>query len=219
MKKNKTINELTIDEYRGYFEDILGSQVRKGFGEDKMLVHVVYQPPKLELNHEQVSTDTYLLFKDYKYVEVLEQTYKQSRTYNYAGYINGYHSHIIMREADFKLIREELSDLNIKDILVYTLDGLMCYLQKQVGFTYTRLLPTLNLPNKITEVISNEMKEKPSTAEPIKAIPNKVTKKLTASELIMAAFRIVKKIVSFIKNTIIIPVCKGFTDTKYISDS
>jgi hypothetical protein len=165
------INELTQSpqEFREYFTDVFNSHVRTTFDKDDVLMFITYTPCELTLNHKEVSDKTAELFNGFKYIEVLEQNFKTNKVYNYSEYIDGFHSHILIRESDYKLIKSKLKNYDILAKLVYDLNNLInVYLRKQAGATNNRLLPTKHIPLPESEPISNRS-EKTS----IEAIPER----------------------------------------------
>lgn len=142
----KKLTELTPKEYYNYFNDCLTSLISRTFSNDKALVFLSYQPTEHTLDPAHVMEDTNVLFHQNRYIEVIERTFKTSRLYNDGGYTDGFHSHIIMTEAEYNIIKDQISDLDIVAKLVYNLNGLINYLSKQAGTTYHRLLPKRNIP-------------------------------------------------------------------------
>ncbi len=148
--------ELTSNEFNGYCKDVLKVLMKNTFSPEDELLFVTYQPQKLTLTANEVREYTNKLFYRYKYVEVIEQTFKSKKglRYNYGAYINGYHSHLLIKKSDYNKIKEHLEGINIVDKVIYDLDGLTeRYLVKQAGITYNRLLPTNNIPTpQLSEV-------------------------------------------------------------------
>lgn len=108
---------------------------------------VTYTPCELTLNYKEVSDKTAELFNQFKYIEVLEQNFQTNKVYNYSEYIDGFHSHILIRESDYKLIKSKLKNYDIVAKLAYDLNNLInVYLRKQAGATNNRLLPTKHAP-------------------------------------------------------------------------
>ncbi len=160
-------NEVTQSpqEFREYFTDILNSYVRTTFDKDEVLIFVTYTPYELTLNHKEVSDKTAELFKGCKYVEVLEQNFKTSKRYNYSEYIDGFHSHLIMRASDFKLVQSKLKSYNIVGKVIYDFDNLInVYLRKQAGATRNRLFPIKHIPLDEVEPVSSLQHEMPTEA-------------------------------------------------------
>jgi len=145
-------SELPLEKYRKVFGDYLEYYVRNTFNSDKRgLLFVTYQPKGIRLNPMDVIEKTKELFGRFAYVEVIEQTYKISNLHKVAGFINGYHSHILIKESDYKTIEDQLKGLDIKAVRIWGLDGIYNYLSKQAGLVHTRILPIQNLPALINE--------------------------------------------------------------------
>lgn len=110
------------------------------------MVFVTYQPDTLTLTFDEVAEHTREMYGKFKYIEVIEQTFKVSKRYNTAGYIDGYHSHIIMLKSDYLLVSDKYNSLDIKAKRVYYMDGLIEYLSKQAGVNPNQPLPMRNIP-------------------------------------------------------------------------
>ncbi|HRG57492.1 MAG TPA: hypothetical protein PK323_00960 [Bacteroidia bacterium] len=137
----------TAREYNGHFSDLLNSFINRVFKPDDVLLFVTYQPNNLTFDPNEVSKVTKHFFGDYAYVEVLEQTFKKSNRYNYSNYIDGYHSHFFIKQSDYKLVENQLKDLDIQAKIVYDRFGLTeRYLIKQKGLTGDRDEPIINIP-------------------------------------------------------------------------
>ena len=148
------LSKLSNSEYRYYFNDILNYLVRKTFEPNERLMFVTYQPKELTLDFKIVAEHTYNLFGAFNYVEVLEQTYLAKNILKMGHLINGYHSHILIRESDYLIVEPKLKGLklNIVSKFTYNLSGLTDgYLLKQAGVTYNRVLPTQNIPTIIEQ--------------------------------------------------------------------
>jgi hypothetical protein len=148
------VRKQTEQEYYGYSKDVLGSLIRSTFNMTDELVFITYQPAKQQLDHKQVTEQTYQLFGQIKYVEVIEQTFKVSKIYNSGAYIDSYHSHLIAKASDYNAIKNKLDGLGIVTKFVYDIEGLKQYLTKQAGNNYNRILPTQNIPIAVKETIS-----------------------------------------------------------------
>lgn len=133
-------------QFRQYFREWLDKYIRNLFNVNDVLVFVTYQPPKPEWSSAKVIEHTQQLFGAVRHITVIEQTFKKSNMYNYADYIDGYHSHLVMTESDYDSIKHQLVGHDIVAKVVYNLDGLKYYLTKQSGDTYNRTLPILNIP-------------------------------------------------------------------------
>ena len=170
--------KLTSIEFNGYCKDVLKVLMKNTFSPEDELLFVTYQPQKLTLTANEVKEYTYKLFYRYKYVEVIEQTFKSKKglRYNYGAYINGYHSHVLIKKSDYYKIKENLEGFNFVDKVVYDLDGLTeRYLVKQAGITYNRLLPTNNIPTpQLSE--GKEITTKTVTAQIVRQVKLTVLK-------------------------------------------
>jgi hypothetical protein len=133
-------------QFKQHFREWLDKYIRDLFNINDVLVFVTYQPPKPEWSSAKVIEHTQELFGGVKHVTVIEQTFEKSNMYNYADYIDGYHSHLIMTESDYDSIKHQLVGHDIVAKAVYNLEGLKYYLTKQAGDTYNRGLPLQNIP-------------------------------------------------------------------------
>lgn len=140
------VTKQTPYQFKQYFREWLDKYIRDTFNVNDILVFVTYQPPQPEWSSAKVIEHTQQLFGSLKYVAVIEQTYEKSNMYNYADYIDGYHSHLIMTESDYDSIKHDLTEHDIVANVVFDLDGLKYYLTKQAGDRYNRTLPILNIP-------------------------------------------------------------------------
>lgn len=144
-------------QFKQYFREWLDKYIRILFNVNDVLVFVTYQPPKPEWSSTKVIEHTNQLFGGVKHVVVIEQTFEKSNMYNYADYIDGYHSHLIMTESDYDSIKHELTGHDIVAKVVYDLEGLKYYLTKQAGDTHNWTLPILNMPiNKSEPILAPE---------------------------------------------------------------
>ena len=150
---------LTDSEYHGVYQDTFDVLVKNTFVTNDILVFLTYQPEVLTLDSNQVTGHTHQLLCQFPYLEVLEQNFKYNNLYNYGEYIDGFHSHIIIRECDYKrLSKQQLSGLDIVAKVVWDLDRLINkYLSKQAGQTRSRLLPTSHIPRVSFETISEKI--------------------------------------------------------------
>ncbi len=163
---------LTNSEYRGVFQDRFNRIVRNTFEVNDVLLFVTYQPKKLTLDYHEVTGHTHQLLKTFPYLEVLEQNFKYNNLYNYGEYVDGYHSHIIIKEGDYhRLSEQQLDGIDIVAKVVWDLERLINeYLSKQAGQTYHRLLPESHIPISSAETVSETI--------------NQVTKAILAKVLI-----------------------------------
>ena len=141
-------------QFKQYFREWLEKYIRDTFNVNDVLIFITYQPPKPEWSSEKIIERTQQLFDGVKHVVVIEQTFEKSNMYNYADYIDGYHSHLIMTESDYDSVKHQLAGHDIVTKVVYDLDGLKYYLTKQAGDTYNMTLPILNMPINNSERIS-----------------------------------------------------------------
>lgn len=151
------LSKLSAKEYKGYFTDYLEYLVRNTFDIIDRLMFVTYQPTELTLSDTDVVEHTKYLFGDLPYVEVLEQTFVSSGLLKCGHLIDGYHSHLLIRESDYLAIKNKIDSLglNIVAKFTYNLDGLISdYLIKQAGTTHLRKLPIQNIPIKKSEPIA-----------------------------------------------------------------
>ncbi len=140
--------EQTPSEFNEHFKDVLECYVKKLFKPKDILLFVTYQPHSLEFDPNAVLDVTKHFFGSYPFVEVLEQTFKTSNRYNYSNYIDGYHSHLIIKESDYDLVKDQLKDLDIVTKVIYDLEGLIKrYLSKQAGIFNDRKDPIINNPD------------------------------------------------------------------------
>lgn len=133
-------------QFKQYFREWLNKYIRDTFNVNDVLMFVTWQPPKPQWSSVKVIEHSQQLFGGVKNVTVIEQTFEKSNMYNYADYIDGYHSHLIMTESDYGIIKHELKGHDVVAKVVYDLEGLKYYLTKQAGDTYNRTLPMLNIP-------------------------------------------------------------------------
>ncbi len=171
----------TLQEHYGYFNDVLNKYMKDAFHPKEVLVFVSFQPAQLTLDATTVAEHTGAMFSDYKYIEVLEQTFNTSNRYNAGGYTDGFHSHIIMREADYKCIEGRLTKYNIVAKRIYDSESLRRYLSKQAGANDLRLLPTLHLP--ALKCLTND-----SLTDNVKLV-NKMTVSKRVSRITLIEFR------------------------------
>ncbi len=157
--KDFNVKNLSVIQFNGYFKDWLNSLVRKTFSGETDLYFITYQPHELTLLSNEVKAHTKALFGNVKYVEVIEQTFIENKVYNTGNYIDGYHSHLIVKESDYKKIAHTLTEFDIKAKWVYDLTGLKEYLSKQAGGTRNRILPTRNVPPPTIEIIVTNVKQ------------------------------------------------------------
>ncbi len=112
--------ELTSSELYGVFQDEFNRIVKHAFNVNDILLFVTYQPDTLTLDYNNVTGHTHQLFKQFPYLEVLEQNFRYNNLYNYGEYIDGYHSHIIMRERDYySLPKDQLKGLDIVEKVIW----------------------------------------------------------------------------------------------------
>ena len=173
-------------EFNGSFNDTLNVLVKSTFDPSDVLLFITYQPDELILDPNIVKEHTSRLLQGVRYVEVIEQTFKNSNRYNNGGYVDGYHSHILMREADYDAIKSQLNGYDIVKKRVYDREGLINrYLSKQAGLTNNRLLPTRHFPKLIMERLE---------AKPIKKVysffikPTKIVFRIHFSEMLVRRF-------------------------------
>lgn len=154
------LSKLSASEYKGYYTDYLGYLVRNTFDANDRLTFVTYQPSELTLSANEVIEHTKYLFGDLPYVEVIEQTYVNSSLLKCGHLVDGYHSHLLIKESDYLTIKNKIDslNLNILDKFTYNLDGLINrYFIKQAGTSRQRILPIKNIPTtqpKPTETIT-----------------------------------------------------------------
>lgn len=141
-------------QFKQCFREWLDKYIRDTFNVTDVLVFVTYQPPQPEWSSAKVIEHTQQLFGGVKNVTVIEQTFKKNNMYNYADYIDSYHSHLVMKESCYDSIKHQLLGHDIVAKVVYNLEGLKYYLAKQAGDTYKRALPMLNIPIHYSEPIS-----------------------------------------------------------------
>src|ERR1700756_499190 len=150
-----SVGKQTDSEYHEYFKDILRCTIKKVFNKNDRMLFVTYQPIELTLDSKEVAEQTNRMLNEFKYIEVLEQTYSVRRIYNDSGYIDGYHSHILIKESDFDTVKSKLQGFDIVEKVVYDIERLTeRYLSKQAGMSYIRILPTCNIP--ITKPLPND---------------------------------------------------------------
>ncbi len=148
------LSKLSTKEYKGYFTDYLEYLVRNTFDVKDRLMFVTYQPTELTLLDAEVIEHTKYLFGDLNYVEVLEQTFVSSGLLKSGHLADGYHSHLLIRESDYLLIKNKIDSLGLNIIakFTYNLEGLISdYLIKQAGTTHLRKLPIKNMPINVLE--------------------------------------------------------------------
>ena len=149
----------TESESKGYYRDVLQSQLNNTFNlSDDRLLFITYQPTEKTYLRQTVIDFTHELFKEYRYIEVIERTYKHIAKRNGSGFDDTYHSHIIIRLDDYKALERKLGHklgikLDIVDRIVWDLDGLVeRYLIKQKGITSLDMdLPISHFPVRRSE--------------------------------------------------------------------
>jgi|GEM_PF-5051272 hypothetical protein len=185
------VKKQTPKEFNDSFKDVLSSLIRKTFDPKDQLLFVTYQPDILTLDPSQVRQDTSQMLARIRYVEVIEQTFKTSNKYNNSGYIDGYHSHLLIREADYNKVKDRFQGLDVVVKVVYDLAGLATrYLSKQAGVCHDRIPPTNHIP-----MVKLEPMEVKAEKRPIRII----LKPITASQSIPVSQRIVKRFIRFNK--------------------
>ncbi len=201
---NIDLSKLSNWEYRCTFNDWLNYYVRKTFKPNERLMFVTYQPKELVLDFKKVADYTHSLFKSYRYIEVLEQTYLIKNLNKNGHLIDGYHSHILISESDYKDVKEKIKNLKIDVVAKFTYDlsGLTeGYLLKQAGQTINRILPTQNIPIPVPQLITEtitvtaikiiKLKFKPVINYVIEIFQNALIKRAVTTNKIKVALRFI----------------------------
>lgn len=195
------LSKLSNSEYRYYFNDILNYLVRKTFEPNERLMFVTYQPKELTLDFKIVAEHTHNLFGVFNYVEVLEQTYLTNNLLKSGHLIDGFHSHILMRESDYIDIKDDLKSLGVNVVgkFTYDLAGLTDgYLLKQAGVTYNRVLPTQNTPTIIKQELEQEQISK---VKPTKTLILFLDRWIIFKQLVYNLIESKKKLIEALKIT------------------